>query len=617
MAKTVSLGPRTELSEDERRRIDAGEHEALADDLVARGRPDLAGWVREQIWDFAGALECYLRADRPLDAVRMALESPQPGALERVVVTLEGLAPQRPEVVRAGAETLERRGRHAESARLAAALTGDPVDRARSLQHAGDRMGAARELADAARVREALDALGPLGENEDDAEAHGLAAALAWDLGDAEASARHAQASLRGGNDTAGVRALLARALGSLGHDLAAQIALQGDPPEPGAAGTIPGRYRVTGILPAHIAGAAYVGIDRVTLQEVEIHLLLAEQPEPGIADPSMERELGRFAASAEAAARLGHPAIRPILRIVPEAGLLVMPRAEGPHFRSLIRPPGMWHTPTRARALVAFLVEGLVVAHQRGLVHGGLLPSHMVCDALGRPLLGPFGTHFLGGLAATHTAALEEIMAVTAPEVRAGDPPSVASDIYAIGALLRALLSGTMTGADEPAATDGDLATTMMNADPARRPDGARMLELLRAPVADVHEIAGAVEPPAPAPGSEAAESTFERAIEITAAESWTDELIDTLCAATSPWLQPILDRDGHTLTLAPWPSGCRTLDEAAVAGEGWRDLAQSALASVPARLRAALDARLRPRSLVATAAGDWMVALDDVLSR
>ncbi|MFY0532485.1 hypothetical protein [Nannocystis pusilla] len=97
------------------------------------------------------------------------------------------------------------------------------------------------------------------------------------------------------------------------------------------------------------------------------------------------------------------------------------MPWEAGNNLRALIRPPGM--PLPRARALIAFLLEGLAAAHARGLVHGSLLPAQLVCDAAGRPLLGPFGADAIAGLIATRTGALEELLTITAPEVRAGGP--------------------------------------------------------------------------------------------------------------------------------------------------------------------------------------------------
>ena len=97
-------------------------------------------------------------------------------------------------------------------------------------------------LADADRPREALDALAPAGAEPTSPGALALAAHLAWDLGDAAGAARHAQHALRRRPDDDATSTLLARALGSLGHDLAAQMVLEGRSVDTDGV-AIPGRY--------------------------------------------------------------------------------------------------------------------------------------------------------------------------------------------------------------------------------------------------------------------------------------------------------------------------------------------------------------------------------------
>src|SRR5690606_11715827 len=104
---------------------------------------------------------------------------------------------------------------------------------------------------------------------------------------------------------------------------------------------------------------------------------------------------------------------------------------------------PGLEQATARARSLVAFMLDALAAGHAAGLVHGSLLPSQIVCDALGRPLLGPFGAHHLAGLVATRTGGLEELLAMTPSEQRRGATPTQAGDVYMIGVLWAALLAG------------------------------------------------------------------------------------------------------------------------------------------------------------------------------
>ncbi|MBX7084777.1 MAG: hypothetical protein K1X88_36570, partial [Nannocystaceae bacterium] len=475
----------------------------------------------------------------------------------------------------------------------------------------------AKVWADAGEPLAALRALGELGDAATDAAAHGLAAELCWDLGDAEAAARHAQASLRQRPDDEACLALLARALTSLGHELAAEVVL---PPERHVVRALPGRYRVTGTADSALVGAAYVGVDRTSLQEVEIHLLLADVPEQAPLDPEIAAAMQRFATVARAAASVGHPAIRPILELREDVGLLVLPRAAGPTLRTLVRPPGMAAMRPRARALVAFLIEGLIAAHARGLVHGALLPSNIAADALGRPTLGPFGAHHLQGLAATHTGALDELLSCTPPEVRAGAAPSSAADRFAVGALLGALVRGRLgpIDADEAASLpELDLAAALCDPDPSRRPELDVALSLLSRPVPHVRELearAPAFESATlPTPGV-----AFDDAITLEVAASWPDEILDRLCATSSPWWQPILDRHGRTLVLAAWPAGCRGLaPQMTISADGLPPGAPAEALAGPEPVADALRSRVRPSSWVVNPAGQWLLALDDVLSR
>jgi serine/threonine protein kinase len=321
----------------------------------------------------------------------------------------------------------------------------------------------------------------------------------------------------------------------------------------------------------------------------------------------------------AVAAAQLGEPSIRPIVRLDPRAGLLVMPQAAGPSLRTLIRPPGMLRMASRARALVAFMLEGIATAHRRGLVHGWLLPSQIMSDAAGRPLVGPFGAHHLSGLAATHTGGLEEIMMVTAPELRAGGDPTPQSDLYAVGAILRALLTGRLSGAEpeEEESPELERARGLTAVEPDARPDVRTALRILRTPVADVRELdSGNEDEPPSRSVVDGKQTDLEVGIVIQAADTWSDALLDALCRTPAPWLQPVLDREQRMLVLAAWPEKCRTLG--ADSSERWRNLLSPAATSLgDPELEAAIEQRLGPTSLVRTPSGDWMVALDDLLSR
>ena len=639
-----------------RARLDAGEHEAVAVELAAADRHAEAGWVLEQIWDFAAATHSYLAGGRLLDALRTSVEARDPTSWAAIVAALSAHRQDHALLERA-AHFLQRRGRHSDAAELLALAQADPHKHAEALLRAGSPLAAAEVLAEAGLPRRALAALGPLDTRALHQDAsrngtapaiashpreHALAAALCWDLGDAEGTARHAQQARRAGALEGelgrSVRNLLARALASLGHDLAGQLVLaevDDRAPEHSPAELTPqGRYRVTATLSAPYAGAAYVGVDRVSLQEVELHLLLTEFGEQA-PDPGVQAAIERFASLAERANTLAHPAIRPILRLDHEVGLLVMPRREGPVLRSLIRAPGMVGQATaRARALIAFMLDAIAAAHGVGLVHGSLLPSQIVCDALGRPLLGPFGAHELAGLVATRTGGLEELLTLTPPERRAGGEATQAGDIYMLGALWAALLTGYFDPPlDELPATEREELARMLAEDPDKRPLAREALARLRAPVEDLTTLAGG----GPQPEDSVRETApidprLGRAIEVVAVESWTDASLDLLCTARNPWLQNILDRDGRAFRLAAWPSGCRTLEAEADWESVLDPLALELLSpagepntfeighethEANASLREALTSRMNGASVVVTPAGEFMLALDELLTR
>lgn len=611
--------PLTQLDERDRADIDAGRHFDVAARLTAAGRPALAGWVYEQIWAFDEATAAYLAATAFVDALRCAVESGDGQLFDHVVDETVRVAPV--DERRAAAELLQQRGRYVESSRLCASLDMVPRDQARALAAAGDRRAAAELLLAAGDAHGALDTL-RLDTAAHSAAERMLAAQIAWDLGDTEGTARHAQAAFRSGVEPADAEklsGLLARALSTLGYDLAAQLVLGGETPRDDHAPATKGRYLVTASMPTQYAGATYVGIDRVTLDEVELHLLLeARGPEEG-RDPVVSDAIEQFFRTALAAAEIGHPAIRPVLRCEPDQALLVLPRAAGGTLHSMLHPPGPPHPPLRARNLVAFLLQGLAAAHARGLVHGQILPLHVVTDALGRPVLGPFGAHRLAGLAATQTGGLAEVLVFTAPERRRGGEPSSAADVFSIGIIFRALLAGNIEGRwsqPPPEVTSDDIALidAMTAAAPSARPTAREALDRLGLRVADITELLdqrGTTRPSEtetrPGPTSLIA------SLEVVAARGWTTDQLDAIASARCPWLQSVLDRDDNRFHLAAWPRGCaRPGPDVA-----WRELAAGALDALGPELEALLAPRLDHDALVITPAGDCLIALDTVLVR
>ncbi|WP_040829875.1 protein kinase domain-containing protein [Nocardia jiangxiensis] len=84
-----------------------------------------------------------------------------------------------------------------------------------------------------------------------------------------------------------------------------------------------------------------------------------------------------------------------------------------------------------------------LETAHRADVLHRDVKPGNILLTDYGEPALTDFGiAHIVGGFE-TATGTITGSPAFTAPEVRAGDAPSQASDAYGLGATLFCALTG------------------------------------------------------------------------------------------------------------------------------------------------------------------------------
>jgi len=157
--------------------------------------------------------------------------------------------------------------------------------------------------------------------------------------------------------------------------------------------------------------------------------------------------ELRRFRNEAEVVAQLDHPNIVPIF----EVG-----RYEDQQYFSmkLVAGGGLDQRlqeyvaePRRAARLVAVTAAAIHHAHQRGILHRDLKPANIVVDADGQPHVTDFGLskRVEGDSELTQSGAILGTPAYMAPEQASGRRSSVttATDIYGLGAVLYALLTG------------------------------------------------------------------------------------------------------------------------------------------------------------------------------
>ena len=157
--------------------------------------------------------------------------------------------------------------------------------------------------------------------------------------------------------------------------------------------------------------------------------------------------EIERFHAEAEVASRLDHHGIVPIFEVGQVGGrhFYSMGFVEG---RSLAARLAEGPLPPReAAALLHTICDAVQYAHDRGVIHRDLKPANVMVDSEGRPRITDFGLAkcLTDDAGRTITGQMLGTPSYIPPEQAAGkhDLVGPASDIYALGAVLYALLTG------------------------------------------------------------------------------------------------------------------------------------------------------------------------------
>lgn len=215
----------------------------------------------------------------------------------------------------------------------------------------------------------------------------------------------------------------------------------------------INGRYRVVGTLPSTPEAVIYAAEDLfVGGREVVLEVLRG--------DVAVDAEF--VAAIREQAGRLAGPecAHRGIARLYgcdtteDGAPFLVVEAARGRRLQDVLDTGAL---DSYSAVLIASQVgEALEVLHRHGMVHGELTPESVIVVSSddGKETVKLIGVEFT----AAHRTALglrlrgaASRSPYLAPEQTAGGETTHASDIYALGRLLRELLTGTKRGEAEP----------------------------------------------------------------------------------------------------------------------------------------------------------------------
>ena len=100
-------------------------------------------------------------------------------------------------------------------------------------------------------------------------------------------------------------------------------------------------------------------------------------------------------------------------------------------------------------------LADALANAHSEGVIHRDIKPSNVLLDSTGRALLTDFGiSKLITDLTVGETLAGFWSNGYAAPEQRAGEPATFASDVYSLGAVYYRMLSGEEPPPEGPGAS-------------------------------------------------------------------------------------------------------------------------------------------------------------------
>jgi WD40 repeat protein len=200
------------------------------------------------------------------------------------------------------------------------------------------------------------------------------------------------------------------------------------------------GDYEITRELARGGMGVVFQARQMSLNRPVALKMILAGQL-------ANETDVKRFYTEAEAAANLDHPGIVPIYEVGQHEGqhYFSMGFVEGQSLAQRLADGPL--PPREAAALMVQVAEAIDYAHRRGVIHRDLKPGNILLDRNGHPRVTDFGLakRIQGDSGLTGSGQIMGTPSYMPPEQAGGNRGEVgpASDVYALGATLYALVTG------------------------------------------------------------------------------------------------------------------------------------------------------------------------------
>jgi len=200
-------------------------------------------------------------------------------------------------------------------------------------------------------------------------------------------------------------------------------------------AGVKLGNYRLRSVLGRGNMGVVYLADDEALLRPTAVKVLSWSPTEH---DPE-----AWFLAEARSVAKLNHPSVVQIYSVAKHGPYcyIAMEYVEGVSAEVMVTRQGPFSA-ERATEVILQLAAALELAHTSGIIHRDVKPGNILISSDGMAKLGDFGM-----ATSAIRVARSPVRAGTphyfAPEIWRGEPASIATDLYALGATYYYLLTG------------------------------------------------------------------------------------------------------------------------------------------------------------------------------